>query len=111
VFQVVPLSLVWIWYALPYAVSQLSWTPQMLCVLPRSIWSHCGSDAALDQRVPLLPSTAAEAGVPAFSVDEAVAVLFSAALVVLHAALLPPVEPKTWNSQSETPYWVARWVV
>jgi len=32
---------------------------------------HCGSLYALDQRVPVLPSTAAEAGVPEFSVDEA----------------------------------------
>jgi hypothetical protein len=31
--------------------------------------------AALDHRVPSLPSTAAEAGVPAFSVDEAVTAL------------------------------------
>jgi hypothetical protein len=42
-------------------------------VLPRSTWSHWGSAAALDQRVPSLPSTAAEAGVPAFSVVEALA--------------------------------------
>lgn len=40
---------------------------------PRSTWSHCGSLNALAQRVPVLPSTAAAAGVPAFSVDEAVA--------------------------------------
>src|SRR5690349_14661795 len=45
----------------------------MVAVAPRSTWIHCGSANALDQRVPGLPSTAAEAGVPALSVDEAVA--------------------------------------
>ncbi len=45
----------------------------MVAVAPRSTWSHCGSLNALDQRVPVLPSTAAEAGVPAFSVEDAVA--------------------------------------
>src|SRR5450755_2162832 len=39
-------------------------------VEPRSTSSHCGSETALD------------AGVPAFSVEDAVAVLFSAILVV-----------------------------
>src|SRR5687767_12852372 len=39
---------------------------------PRSTRIHWGSAAALDQRVPALPSTAAEAGVPPFSVEEAV---------------------------------------
>src|SRR5947208_105447 len=73
--QVVPLAEVWILKALPYADSQLSTTELMVAVLPRSTWSHCGSAAALDQRVPVLPSTAAEAGVPPFSVDDAVAVL------------------------------------
>src|SRR5947207_1312970 len=45
----------------------------MVLVLPRSIWSHCGSEKALDQRVPVLPSTALEAGNDAFSSDDAVA--------------------------------------
>ena len=45
----------------------------MVAVDPRSTWSHCGSLAALDHRVPVLPSTAALAGVPAFSTDDAVA--------------------------------------
>jgi hypothetical protein len=41
---------------------------------PRSTCSHCGSENADDQRVPVLPSTAADAGkTPAFSLDEAVA--------------------------------------
>src|SRR6185437_16094288 len=45
----------------------------MEAVEPRSTWSHCGSENALDQRVPVLPSTAAEAGKDAFSSDDAVA--------------------------------------
>src|SRR4051812_22990852 len=46
----------------------------MVALAPRSTCSHCGSVNALDQRVAVrLPSTAADAGVPAFSVDEAVA--------------------------------------
>src|SRR5262245_34534886 len=45
----------------------------MVAVVPRSTWIHCGSLNALDQRVPVLPSTAAEAGKVAFSVDDAVA--------------------------------------
>jgi heme exporter protein A len=40
---------------------------------PRSTWSHWGSLKALDHRVPRLPSTASAAGVPLFSVEEAVA--------------------------------------
>src|ERR1700750_453222 len=62
---------------------------------PRSTSSHWGAEKAEDQRVPVLPSTAAEAGVPAFSVEEAVAVLFSAALVVpqVAAAALGAVPP------------------
>ena len=40
---------------------------------PRSTCSHCGSENALDQRVPVLPSTAFEAGNEAFSTDDAVA--------------------------------------
>src|ERR1017187_9217782 len=55
-------------------------------VEPRSTSSHCGSEKALDQRVPRLPSTAFEAGEPAFSREDAVAVLFSARLVVPHVA-------------------------
>ncbi|MFD0592080.1 hypothetical protein ACFQZ4_05540 [Catellatospora coxensis] len=37
----------------------------------RSTWIHCGSLNPLDQRVPVLPSNAALAGVPAFSADDA----------------------------------------
>src|SRR5260370_41427056 len=64
---------VWIWNALPYAVSQFSVTRQIAWLDPRSTWSHCGSLKALDQRVPVLPSTAADAGNEAFSSDDAVA--------------------------------------
>jgi hypothetical protein len=42
-----------------------------VAVAPRSTRIHCGSENALDQRVPLLPSNALAAGVPPFSVDEA----------------------------------------
>jgi hypothetical protein len=56
-----------------YAVSQFSTTRSMVAVLPRSTRIHCGSLNWLDQRVPGLPSTAAEAGRPACSTDEAVA--------------------------------------
>src|SRR5262245_6330555 len=82
---------------------------QIDCDEPRSTSSHCGSEKALDQRVPVLPSNASCAGVPAFSVDEAVPVLFSAAFVVPQPPPLGNV-PKTWNSQIEYPYWVARTV-
>src|SRR5947207_2769372 len=61
-------------------------TPQMLCEEPRSTSSHCGSENALDHRVPVLPSVAADAGVPAFSAEEAVAVLLSATLAVPQVA-------------------------
>src|SRR5581483_12364061 len=80
--QVDPSGEVWIWNALPYAVSQLSTTWQIDWAEPRSTSSHCGSENALDQRVPRLPSVAADAGKLAFSSDDAVAVLFSATFVV-----------------------------
>ena len=57
-------------------------TWQIDWLLPRSTSSHCGSEKALDHRVPVLPSTAAEAGNEAFSVEDAVAVLPSATFVV-----------------------------
>src|SRR5690242_13045870 len=47
----------------------------MEAVAPRSTCSHWSSLAADDHRVPVLPSTAALAGVPAFSMVEDVAVL------------------------------------
>src|SRR5215472_15731020 len=64
----------------------MSVTPQIDWLEPRSTSSHCGSENALDHRVPVLPSTALDAGKPEFSSDEAVAVLFSAAFVVPHVA-------------------------
>src|SRR5713101_8958453 len=88
--QVVPSGDVWIWNALPYAASHCRTTWVIEALEPRSTSSHCGSENALDQRVPVLPSTAAEAGKPAFSVEEAVAVLFSAILVVPQPPLPPP---------------------
>ena len=54
----------------------------MDCVEPRSTSSHCGSENALDHRVPVFPSTAFEAGKLAFSVEDAVAVLPWAMFVV-----------------------------
>src|SRR6266571_9133681 len=69
----VPSGDTWIWYALPYAASHCRTTWLTVADAPRSTWIHCGSLKALDQRVPVLPSTAAEAGVPAPSTDEAVA--------------------------------------
>src|SRR5450759_821473 len=109
--QVVLLVETWIWNALPKAASQLSTTWQMLMLEPRSTSSHCGSLAALDQRVVVLPSNAADAGVPAFSMDDAVAVLFNATFVVPQPVAVPvgagvavtggvgvavPKLPKTW---------------
>src|SRR3954468_10974838 len=43
----------------------------MVAVPPRSTRSHCGSLQALPHRVVALPSTAAAAGAPPFSVEEA----------------------------------------
>src|ERR1022692_711204 len=67
---------VWIWKALPYAVSQFSVTWQIVWLDPRSTCSHCGSLKSLDQRG------------PAFSVDEAVAGWLRAAFAV--PQVLPP---------------------
>ena len=64
--QVVPSGEVWIWNAVAYAASQCRTTWVIEALAPRSTCSHCGSENALDQRVPVLPSTAArrrEAGV------------------------------------------------
>src|SRR5437764_15454723 len=60
------------WKALPYAASHVRVTELIAAVAPRSTVSHCASDQPLDQRVPVSPSTAAEAPkVVAFSVEEA----------------------------------------
>src|SRR5215472_5235415 len=79
---------VWIWNAVANAVSQSSPTWQTDCTDPRSTSSHCGSLNALDHRVPVFPSTAADAGKLALCTDDAVAALFSATFVVPH----PPPE-------------------
>jgi hypothetical protein len=65
----------------------------MVWLEPRSTWSHWGSENALDQRVPVLPSTAADAGNDAFSSEDAVAGRFSAASAVLHEPPVPPAVP------------------
>ena len=64
---------VWIWKARPYAPSQCRTTWVMVAVAPRSTWIHWGSLNWLDQRVPVLPSTAFAAPTSAPSCDEAVA--------------------------------------
>src|SRR5512147_1366000 len=62
--------------AFAYAFSQLIAIRLTAVAAPRSTWNHCAAANALDQRVPLSPSTAALAGVPAHSDDDAVAGLF-----------------------------------
>src|SRR6266568_510534 len=74
--QVVASVDTWIWKAVAYAVSQLSTTWLTVADAPRSTCSHCGSEKALDHRVVVSPSTAALAGVPAFSTDDADTGLF-----------------------------------
>src|SRR5450755_3219106 len=101
--QVVPSGEVWIWNAVAYAASQFSVTWQMDWVEPRSASSHCGSEKALDQRVPRLPSTAFEAGEPAFSSEEAVAVLFSARFVVPQVPPPPAVTVQLNEADPEAP--------
>src|ERR1041384_5068615 len=97
----------WSWNAVAYAASQVSTVWQTVTGAPRSTYIHCGSLNALAQRVPVLPSNAALAGVPAPSDDAAVAGRPCAALAVPQP---PPVskDPNTWNSHSEYPYPVAR---
>src|SRR2546428_37094 len=73
VVPAVPSGEGWIWNDLAYAVSQFSTTWVIEALDPRSTCSHCGSENALDHRVPALPSTAFGAGKLAFSTDDAVA--------------------------------------
>src|SRR4051812_16696264 len=73
VVHVVPSGEVCTWNAVANAASQLRTTRLMVCEAPRSTRTHCGSLNALDQRVPVLPSTAFAAGNEAFSVEDAVA--------------------------------------
>ena len=91
--QVEPSGETWIWKAVAYAASQSRVTSQMDWLEPRSTCSHCGSAKALDHRVLVFPSTAADAGNDEFSRDEAVAGWFSAASVVLHPDPVPPAVP------------------
>src|SRR5436190_19461961 len=100
VVQLLALSETWSWKALAYAVSQVSATWQICWLEPRSTWSHCGSLNALDQRVAVLPSTALPAGKVAFSVEDAVAGWFSAALAVAQVVVRLKA-PTTGNSSSE----------
>ncbi|GAB3934124.1 hypothetical protein GCM10027614_06560 [Micromonospora vulcania] len=93
VVQVLPSAEVWSWKARAYAASQVSTTRQMVRVLPRSTRSHCGSLAALAQRVPALPSTAADAARPASWMDEAVAGWLRAALALPQVGVPPPISP------------------
>ena len=69
--QSVPSGETWIWNAVAYAASQSIVTSQIVWLEPRSTCSHWGSLNALDQRVPVLPSTAADAGNDEFSSEEA----------------------------------------
>jgi hypothetical protein len=100
VVHVTPSGDVWSWNAVAKAASHARPTRQIVWLVPRSTWSHCGSANALDQRVALLPSVAFAAGKDAFSTDDAVVGLPCAAFVVPHAAA-PPGVPNTWNSHSE----------
>src|SRR5690242_10734979 len=63
----------WIWNAVAYAASHCSTTWLTDAVAPRSTCTHCGSLNTLDHRVPAFPSTTADAGVPAPSLEDAVA--------------------------------------
>ena len=91
---------VWIWNADADAVSQFSATWLMLAVDPRSTWSHCGSLNALDQRVPVLPSVALDAGKLAFSVDDAVVGLPWDSSVAAACAGPPPMMTRYAASRS-----------
>src|SRR5260370_22512179 len=88
VVQFVPSAEVWIWNAVAYAVSQTSVTLQIGWLEPRSTRSHCGSENALDHRVPVFPSVAAEAGNEALWIVDAVVGWLSAILVVPQSAPL-----------------------
>ena len=81
-------------------LSQFSPTWLMLAVDPRSTWSHCGSPNALDQRVPVLPSVALDAGKLAFSVDDAVVGLPWDSSVAAACAGPPPMMTRYAASRS-----------
>src|SRR3954447_1855794 len=67
---------------------------------PRSTCSHCGSLQALAQRVPASPSTAADAGVPAPSLLDAVAGLPWDSRVAACAGDGPASSPSTSRATS-----------
>src|SRR5690348_2757298 len=73
VVQVAASGDTWIWNAVAYAASHCSTTWLTDAVAPRSTCTHCGSLNTLDHRVPAFPSTTADAGVPAPSLEDAVA--------------------------------------
>src|SRR5689334_6231882 len=79
----------------------------MFWEVPRSTSSHWGSEKAEDQRVPVLPSTAAEAGKLALSVEEAVAVLPSATFVVPQEPVPPPLPVGSVHCWSAAPVQVS----
>src|SRR5579875_1585396 len=60
---------------------------------PRSTSSHCGSENALDQRVPRFPSVAADAGNEALCTEDAVVGWLSATFVVPQLPPDPPPPP------------------
>src|SRR5579859_6531436 len=93
-------------YPVAYAASQVSTTWQIVRVAPRSSWIHCGSEKALDHRVPVLPSTALPGGNAPLSVDDAVAGTPRALSVAVSHDVVGL--PKTWSSLSEYPYGVPR---
>ena len=98
--QVVALLEMSMWYAVANAASQWIVNPLRAAFAPRSSCSHWGSLQAYDQRVDWSPSTAAEAGVPAFSTDDAVASEPTAMLV--SAAVAPGCGPRTSKPATRT---------
>src|SRR5690242_19809217 len=72
VVLVEPSGEVWIWNAVAYAASHCRTTWVIEALEPRSTCSHCGSENALDQRVPVFPSVAAEAGYDVLCTEDAV---------------------------------------
>jgi hypothetical protein len=100
VVQVVPLVEVWIWYADPYAASQVNFTRSIATDWPRSTWIHCGSANALLHRVVSEPSTAPAAALPPSTLD-AVTGRFSARLLPTGGWVPPEVKVKSSMSNSE----------
>src|SRR5690349_6888335 len=93
VVQALPSALVWSWNALPYAASQLRTTRHTVAEVPRSTRIHCGSANALDHRVVVLPSTAADGPVDAFSLELAAVARPRASFAVRQPGVLVPESP------------------